>query len=168
MRFWNSDEMPLLKLGRDSSLSDCLPGSLSVWWLGCLWRCGLRKAMLMSFRRRGKGPSLMMASCCWRENKKKWHFSYIFIKNIFVESNVSVFQYVHLHSPRTGNVITRSLILWNIWGERTTRHFFLDAAFKILKLHIESQHGLVWLHNVSDVLCYQNVINWTLAIQFKL
>lgn len=30
MRFGNSDEIPLLKLGRDSSLSDCLSGTLSV------------------------------------------------------------------------------------------------------------------------------------------
>lgn len=63
MRFWNSDEMALLKLGLESSLSVCLSGGcLSVWWLGCLWRCGLRRAMLMSFRSRGNGPSLMIAS----------------------------------------------------------------------------------------------------------
>lgn len=72
MRFWNSDEMPLLKLGRDSSLSVCLSCTLSVWWLGCLWRCGLRKAILMSFRRRGKGPSLIMASCS--SEKKETEF----------------------------------------------------------------------------------------------
>lgn len=73
IRFWKSDEMPLLKQGRDSRpsfnrgisvcLSVCLSCTLSVWWLGCRWRWGLRSAMLMSFRRRGKGPSLMIASC---------------------------------------------------------------------------------------------------------
>lgn len=71
MRFWNSDEMPLLKLGRDSSRSVCLSWTLSVWWLGCLCRCGLRKAMLMSLRRRGKGPSLMMASCGEQEKENE-------------------------------------------------------------------------------------------------
>lgn len=30
MRFWNSEEIPLLKLGRDSSLSVCLSCILSV------------------------------------------------------------------------------------------------------------------------------------------
>lgn len=37
MRFWNSEEIPLLKLGLDSSRSVCLSCILSVWWLGC--RC---------------------------------------------------------------------------------------------------------------------------------
>lgn len=70
IRFWNSEEIPLLKLGRESNRSVCLSGGcLSVWWLGCLWRCGLRRAMLMSFRRRGNGPSLIMASL--RRNKLK-------------------------------------------------------------------------------------------------
>lgn len=70
MRFWNSEEGALLKLSRRS---DCFswmrPGP---WWLGCLWRWGLRSAMLMSFRRRGNGPSLMMAS--WRKKKKERRF----------------------------------------------------------------------------------------------
>ena len=60
---WNSEEGALLKLGLESRRPDCFscrrPGP---WWLGCLWRWGLRSAMLMSFRRRGSGPSLMMAS----------------------------------------------------------------------------------------------------------
>ncbi|TNN83160.1 hypothetical protein EYF80_006493 [Liparis tanakae] len=38
MRFWNSEEMPRLKLGRDSSRSACLSCTRSAWWLGCLCR----------------------------------------------------------------------------------------------------------------------------------
>ena len=66
-----------MKLGLESSR----PGP---WWLGCLWRWGLRSAMLMSFRSRGNGPSLMMASWSQRETTQNEYSKVHFWNSILI------------------------------------------------------------------------------------
>lgn len=41
--------------------------SRSPWWLGCRWMWGFLRARLISFSRRGSGPSLIRASYAGRE-----------------------------------------------------------------------------------------------------
>lgn len=46
-----------------------LAWSRSPWWLGCRWMWGFLRARLISFSRRGSGPSLIRASYVGRKHQ---------------------------------------------------------------------------------------------------
>ena len=60
MRFWKSDDIMRLKEGLEKRRSFWVSG----WWLADMCSWGFLRATLMSFSRRGRGPSFRMAS--WR------------------------------------------------------------------------------------------------------
>lgn len=125
MRLWKSDDTRRLKDGRVMSLSCCLSG----WWLACRWSWGFLKATLMSFSRRGKGPSFRIASWETKYNEKIGQF----IPNCVLSREVCTHSlpFVYLQGKQCykkcgGTSIQRRAIHFRSWRAKTpTFHPFL-------------------------------------------